>query len=415
MPSADHQSLADDKRELRSGSPPWHIDRSAFPRVALSSEMRCDVVVVGSGITGSLAAEALTGAGYSVIIVDKFMPGRGSTAASTAMLQWEIDTSLCELGEIYSPDKAASIYRRSQAAVQDLGAMVSALGIACAYTPRSTLFLGAGERGYRELSGEHALRVRAGLPGALLDRTALYDAFGMNRPAALLSPGSAEADPLQMSLGLLRIALDRGATLLEDEVTSYDWSGAAVHLSLEGGGSIEAKNAVLATGYVMPPFVTSELHRTVSSWCVATRAQPLDSLWRDRVLMWEASDPYLYARTTADGRILVGGEDQETTNVDERESLMGAKGKTLITKMRDLWPRADYAIETMWGAEFGETGDGLPLIGRVPGAPRFFAAYGYGGNGITFSYMASRMLIATLCEENREWFEDFALDRDPVA
>ena len=414
MRATDPEQLSDDKRELRSGSPPWHIDRSPFPRVALRSDVRCDVVVVGSGITGSLAAEALTRAGYNVIVVDKFMPGRGSTAASTAMLQWEIDTSLSDLAGIYGADKAASIYRRSQAAVQDLGTMVGALGIACAYTPRSTLFLGAGEHGYGELSQEHDLRHRAALPGTLLDRSALIEAFGMDRPAALLSPGSAEADPLQMSLGLLRIAIERGATLVEDEVVSYDWSETAVHLTLEGGGSIEAKHAVLATGYVMPPFVTSSLHKTVSSWCVATLAQPPENLWRDRVLMWEASDPYLYARTTAEGRILIGGEDQETKDPDEREALMGAKREKLIDKMRDLWPRADYAIDTMWGAEFGETDDGLPLIGRVPGAPRFFAAYGYGGNGITFSYMASRMLIATLADENREWFDDFALDRDAV-
>ena len=130
--------------------------------------------------------------------------------------------------------------------------------------------------------------------------------------------------------------------------------------------------------------------------------QPPENLWRDRVLMWEASDPYLYARTTAEGRILIGGEDAETKDPDEREALMGAKREKLIDKMRELWPRADYAIDTMWGVSSAETDDGLPLIGRVPGAPRFFASYGYGGNGITFSYMASRMLIASFAGEGRD-------------
>ncbi|WP_442063265.1 hypothetical protein, partial [Rhizobium johnstonii] len=35
------------------------------------------------------------------------------------------------------------------------------------------------------------------------------------------------------------------------------------------------------------------------------------------------------------------------------------------------------------------TVDGLPLIGPVPETPHVFAAYGYGGNGITFSYLSS--------------------------
>ena len=124
MSDTDNENV-DEKRELRSGSPPWHMDRSPFPRIALVSQIRCDVVVVGSGITGSLAAEALTREGYSVIIVDKFMPGRGSTAASTAMLQWEIDTSLSELSALYGGEKAARIYLRSQAAVADLSTMIA--------------------------------------------------------------------------------------------------------------------------------------------------------------------------------------------------------------------------------------------------------------------------------------------------
>ncbi|WP_425515535.1 NAD(P)/FAD-dependent oxidoreductase [Microvirga antarctica] len=413
MPTDDQEASAD-KHELRSGSPPWHINQAPFHRTPLPSETRCDVVVIGAGITGSLAAEALTRAGKSVIVVDKFMPGRGSTAASTAMLQWEIDTSLVELAGLYGAEKAANIYRRSQAAVTDLGSLVASLNVACAYTPRATLFLGAGEHGYGELSAEHDMRNRAGLPGALIERGPLVDTFAMDRPAAILSPGSAEADPLQLSLGLLRIALERGATLVEDEVVAYEWSDHAVHLTLAGGGAIEAAYAVLATGYAMPSFVTADIHKTVSSWCLATRVQPQENLWRDRVLLWEASDPYLYSRTTAEGRILIGGEDQETKDADERDALMPEKRARLIAKMSALWPRADYTLDTQWTAEFGETDDGLPLIGRVPGAKRFFAAYGYGGNGITFSYMASRMLMACLAGEERPWFDDFALDRPPV-
>ena len=67
------------------------------------------------------------------------MPGRGSTAASTAMLQWEIDRSLTELTELYGLDKAADIYRRSYAATADLCDYIQALGISCLFSRRSSL------------------------------------------------------------------------------------------------------------------------------------------------------------------------------------------------------------------------------------------------------------------------------------
>ena len=52
-----------------------------------------------------------------------------------------------------------------------------------------------------------------------------------------------------------------------------------------------------------------------------------------------------------------------------------------------------------------------PSSAPFPGAARVLAAYGYGGNGITFSFMASRILAAQIAGTRRPWFDDFALDR----
>jgi glycine/D-amino acid oxidase-like deaminating enzyme len=40
-----------------------------------------------------------------------------------------------------------------------------------------------------------------------------------------------------------------------------------------------------------------------------------------------------------------------------------------------------------------------------------YAAYGYGGNGITFSFLAARMLARMIDGRNEEWDEIVALDR----
>ncbi len=371
------------------------------------------MAIVGAGITGSFAAEALTRQGLSVAVVDRLMPGRGSTAASTAMLQWEIDRSLSELTDLYGPDKAARIYRRSYAATSDLCDYIEALGISCLFTRRSSLYLGGGDTGLADLASEHRLRSQVDLPGDLLDERALVERFMMDRPGALFSPGSAEADPLCLSLGLLEMALAQGAVLVEDEVVAYDWNSRSASIGLAGGRTIDARHLVLATGYEMPDFVNSDLHRRSSSWCLATIPQQPGALWPERALIWESSHPYLYARTTGDGRIVVGGEDQPTSTPQERERLMPDKIAEISAKMKKLWPYASYEIAHAWAAEFGETDDGLPLIGPVRGAESILAAYGYGGNGITFSYMASRILAARIAGVRRPWFDDFSLDREP--
>jgi glycine/D-amino acid oxidase-like deaminating enzyme len=91
---------------------------------------------------------------------------------------------------------------------------------------------------------------------------------------------------------------------------------------------------------------------------------------------------------------------------------MPAKADALLHRLNGLWSHVDPVAEFVWSGTFGTTTDGLPLIGRVPGHPRIHAAYGYGGNGITYSYLASRMIAASIAGNNQPWFDDFAIDRD---
>ena len=50
-------------------------------------------------------------------------------------------------------------------------------------------------------------------------------------------------------------------------------------------------------------------------------------------------------------------------------------------------------------------------IGRVRGYPNLYAAYGYGGNGITFSFLAARMIARMIAGKDEPWYTDLAVDR----
>lgn len=383
-------------------------------RPSVDRDFRCEVLVVGAGVTGSLAAQHLAAQGHEVVVIDRQRPGFGSTAASTSMLMWEIDRSLSDLTAMYGFERAANIYRRSFGAVSGLAELVNALHLPCDLRHRRSLYLAAGDIGARELRAEHELRMRAGLPGDYLDHLTLLEEFGLYREAAIHSIGSADANPLLLCQALLDVAIAQGAEIFDASAENYDNSGQAVVVELDNGHLIEAKHVVLATGYVMPDFVTSDLHKISSSWAIATPPQSQGDLWRDGVLVWEASQNYCYARTTQDKRIIMGGEDDDQViEPEERDRLMPAKAEALLHRLNGLWSQAEPVAEFVWSGTFGTTIDGLPLIGRVPGHPRIHAAYGYGGNGITYSYLASRMIAASIAGNYQPWFDDFAIDRDP--
>lgn len=411
MSSLDLSFHGTDHDDLSTGRSPWGHRLAPPEREALTENIKTDVAIVGGGITGSLMAEHLSRLGRQVVVVDREQPGFGSTRASTAMLQWETDLTLTELTNLYGFEMASNVYRRSRAAVAGLTELVAGHRIPCAFKPRPTLYIAAQDIGEKALREELALRHRAELPGELLSYTSLRRDFGFDREAAILSPGSAEADPLMLSWSLLQIAKGYGARIIDADAVNFHNEGGRVLVETSGPYAIDAAHVVLATGYVMPHFVMPACHTISSSFAISTVQQKPDHLWPERALVWEAAEPYLYMRTTADNRIVIGGEDEEIADPQERDALLPDKVLQLKQKLEQLWPQANAEISHSWCGAFGETSDGLPLIGPVPGAPNIHAAYGYGGNGITFSYLASRMIAAMISAEKQGWFEDFALDR----
>jgi glycine/D-amino acid oxidase-like deaminating enzyme len=51
----------------------------------------------------------------------------------------------------------------------------------------------------------------------------------------------------------------------------------------------------------------------------------------------------------------------------------------------------------------------------VPGAKGVYAAYGYGGNGITFSFLAAKLIGDLIAGATSPLLADFAIDRDGTA
>ena len=187
----------------------------------MGENLKCDALIVGAGITGSLVAERLTRQGLNVVIVDREFPGHGSTAASTSMLLWEIDQPLWQLSEVYGFERAARAYRASFDAVAGLKALVGQLGITCDMRAKNSLCLAAGDSS-GELLEEHRVRERAALPGDFLDHGMLLDRFGFARAGAIVSPGAADAYPVQLAHGLLGLAVARGARLFEGDAVAFD-------------------------------------------------------------------------------------------------------------------------------------------------------------------------------------------------
>ena len=390
-------------------------------RGPLAEDVACDVLVIGTGITGALMAQRLSASGLDVIMVDQRTLARGSTIASTALIQYEIDVPLVRLARQIGSSTARSVYRQTRDALDDLRALVEDNGFDCELRRRPTLFLAVDEDDVALLHAETLARRAIGIEVSYLDAEALASSYAIGRAGAIRSEVSYELNPLKLTIALLKSAVRHGARIFDRTgmlVRGGIVPTPTVPLPTDTGHCITCKHVVYATGYDTPdqfPMLRN-LCELRTTFALITEPVDVARLWPERALLWEHADPYFYARTTADDRIIVGGDDEPLLASTERDALLDSKRESLLAQLDRLVPSIrPVPLSRIWGATFAQTADGLPFIGSPDEARGCHFALGYGGNGITFSLIAAR-LIGDAIIDGKDHLADgpFAFSRPSV-
>lgn len=385
------------KRDLRTGRSLWADSPGlGVPVRPLQAAISVDVAIIGAGISGAFMAHELS-RDHTVAVLDRRPPLTGSTLASTALLQWEIDLPLTALAGKIGAANAKRAYLRSRAAVDALRRIVADERIVCGLKDKATLYLAGDEYGHRALEAEAEARAAIGLESEYVGPAALRDRFGIDRTGAIVSHGSASADPARLAAGLLRRAQAAGAQVYSRvEVLEAASDPDGVTLLTDAGHAVRAKAVVFCCGYEFPKGVPTPGAKVISTWALASKPRQQCPRWLKDTLVWEASDPYLYFRMGGDGRLIVGGEDEATSDAHADRAKLKTKCETITAKLKALLPGVEFEVDYSWAGAFGESATGLPSIAPVPDMDHAWAVMGFGGNGITYSVIASQVVSAAI-------------------
>jgi glycine/D-amino acid oxidase-like deaminating enzyme len=352
------------------------------------------VAIVGGGITGAMLGQRFAEEGLHTVLLEGREMGYGSTGSSTALLQYELDTHLVDLAARIGLPAAQRCYRLCLEAVEGIGRLADGLGADVDYRRRTSVYLASHRRDVKRLEQERRARRDIGIEVDLLSPGEVRSQYGFDRPAALVSAVAAEADPLRLTHALLAAGLRDGLEIYDRTgVARYQSDRKGVLLETADGWRIRAGKAIFATGCNIPPFFPRRAVRLTSSFVVAT--SPLSALggWSNGCLIWETARPYLYARTTGDGRAIVGGADLPFKGARKMERVQDKQTGRVATRFTQLLPDIRFDVDWSWAGAFGGTDDGLPYIGVPPEFPNGYVALGQGANGVVFAYVAARVLL----------------------
>jgi glycine/D-amino acid oxidase-like deaminating enzyme len=399
--------------DLRSHYPYWLLRHGiihSYP--SLKENVSADIAIIGGGISGALAAWHLQQAGFKVVLADRRHIGMGSTAASTALLQYEIDTPLHKLVDKVGEYNAVQSYLLCNKAIADIEELCKKFGEKGVFVRRPSLQFASYKKHVAGLEKEYQLRRANGIKLEWLDEKEIEKKFGFAKPAALFSSDGAELDAYWLTHILLRRSILRGLRVYDHTpVTDIRYEKRGVELLTDMGKKIKAKKLVIACGYESQRYLPMQVQQLHSTYAIVSEPIPDQAFWYRKALVWETDEPYIYMRTTDDGRILIGGKDIPYSDPEKRDKLIALKTRQLEKSFSRLLPSIPFKTDFSWAGTFASTKDGLPYIGSIRQLPHTYFALGFGGNGITFSILAAQIIRDVLQGKKNEGVDIFSFDR----
>lgn len=352
-----------------------------------------DVAIVGAGMSGVLAAYVLQQQGYHVAIIEQHTPASNSSAANTGLLQYSNDIMLHELAKQIGQDEAVTFYKRCVQAMDELAQIAATLPEHAHFIQRPSICYASKQGDVKKLQQEYDMLRAHDFSCDYWDADTLYDKLRIKKAAALVTYGDAEVNPFYFVRAMLDQILANGAHLFVNTRVTNVHHGPIVHIETTNE-TFAARHIVYTTGYTQPPtdeIAAADIRR---SYAIVTNV--VDYSWYEQTLIWETARPYLYMRTTVDGRLVIGGLDERHHLPTSSDAKIKKRAQQLIDEVTALFPHLSITADYMYCASFGESTDNLPVIGQHPTYSNEFYIAGYGGNGTVYSMIGAYEIAALL-------------------
>lgn len=356
--------------------------------------MGTDIVVIGGGVIGLSIAWHLLAAGARVVVIDSGEPAAASSASAGM------------LAPLTEASQASPLLDLGVVSLRAYPAFLDALADA---TGQRVMLCGPGmlRLGRHDVVVQQA-RAR-GMAVETLDRDALRGLeprLARDLDAAVFTPEEKHVDPRELMAALKAAIRLRGATAIH---------GAARELLMEGDSVCAVRTAerTIACGSVI--IAAGAWSDTISRLGVAFGTHPV----RGQIVVLRPSaiqctiygtGAYLVPR----GSHLLVGATQERVGFDARVTAEGVTA--LLNAALAIVPSLrDSEMVTAWAGLRPGSPDGMPVIGRVTGAPNAFVATGHFRNGILLAPITGS-LVAEMVSSGKvpELLQAFTLDRFAV-
>ncbi len=376
------------------------------PRPALEADGECDVAIVGGGFTGLWSAYHLSTLEPTlrVVVLEREIVGFGPSGRNGGWAIGGLAGTPSAYGCSAGDPRLAAALRATNAAVDEIGAVVARERIECGYVKAGALTVATSEPQWRRLQRHHGGETA---PDELLSAAAtaaIVRVPGLH--GGRLTPHAARVNPAALARGLADACERHGVTIHERTEAS----------SIEPG-IVRTPTATLRAAHVIratESYTTQqrgERLRYLPLYSLMIATEPLSAAtweelgWRDGLLIDDRHHLFFYAQRTADGRIAIGGRGapyrlrSPIDAANERNAAVRERLRTTLA--RTFPPAAGAAVTHHWGGPLAAPRDWSMAV-RYDRRSGLGMAGGYTGHGVVASSISGATLADLILERDSE-------------
>lgn len=383
--------------DLQSGTYYWPTTFPEAPSYpTLKENVACDVAIIGGGSSSAQCAYYLASSGLKVVVLEKGTIGSGSTSTNTAIIQYSGEKMFTSLVHTFGEEYIGRHLMLLKEAIDDIEAACRRVEIDCEFRRRDTLYSASCHEDVERLRNEYAFIKRHGVEVDFWTQEEIEAKYPFSRDAAIYSYKDGEVNPYKFTHALFQYAAKQGIQVFEHTEMNghhYDRQHQRMILSTKMGHDVSARYVIFAAGYENMDIRNEKQASFVSTYTVTTKPLTDLSFWYNRTLLWETARPYIYLRTTADNRIIIGGLDDNTTYPEDRDSKLMHKKDKLIEEFNRMFPGIRVEPAFYCAAFYGGMVDGIPIIGKYDDFPNCYFLLAYGDNGTVYSQLLAKRIV----------------------
>ncbi len=341
----------------------------------LTQNIETEILIVGGGITGAITAYYYCMQGYKVMLIEKNIIGNGSTRATTAIMEYQIDKDLNILKNEIGLKNAVKCFKMCSQAIDEIKKIVTYINQPNINFQKQDSYYYANKK--NQLLKEFLIR-KDFFPVELKTKDQYLNfkySINLKNASAIMNPYTFTTELINKLNQLENFTVYENTKLID--LTS-------THAITNNKFKIKFQKCILTTGFEATNIIksTTKLYKT---FAIVTEKLNINANFTAR----DIKNPYHYIRFSK-GRIIYGGEDILLKDYNNNSSKK-AYNKLHQSFKKDFPKFKNCKIEYKFNGTFANTEDTLPIIDKLK--KNVYCNLGYGANGILYSVIGAKSLV----------------------